>query len=210
MSLIHTRCEHSLNQTIDTLIIAYFVLCTGTEIWNVDDPRHKVKIFRWGPQNLRLSRHFFFSLDFLYVVRTGKTKVLPTTPFDFVFFFLQLWPRPIFVFSWNMPINSLRKTRWCSGQSLRKTKMKQHVSSFQLAQNSKKRTETLPDQLKNRCWCSVCCLLFFSSPACTNTGTDTSRLKHKTPNFVSRECRMQYQLECHIFGIMLTIHYKLP
>ena len=29
----------------------------------------------------------------------------------------------------------------------------------------------------------------------------TSWFKHKTPNFVGRECRMQSQLECHIPGI---------
>ena len=32
----------------------------------------------------------------------------------------------------------------------------------------------------------------------------TSWFKHETLNFVSHECRMQKQLECHIFGNMVT------
>ena len=32
----------------------------------------------------------------------------------------------------------------------------------------------------------------------------TSWVQHKTANSVSHEYRMQWQLECHIFGIMLT------
>ena len=35
-------------------------------------------------------------------------------------------------------------------------------------------------------------------------GSITSWFKHKPPNFVSHECRMQYQLECHTFGMLLT------
>ena len=37
-----------------------------------------------------------------------------------------------------------------------------------------------------------------------NNPISTSCIKHKTPNFVSHECRMQQQLECHIFGTVLT------
>ena len=55
-----TRCEHSLwhGQTIDILTIAKFDL--HQEIWSVYNPTYKVKIFRWGPQNLRFSVQFLF------------------------------------------------------------------------------------------------------------------------------------------------------
>ena len=33
----------------------------------------------------------------------------------------------------------------------------------------------------------------------------TSWLNHKTPNFGSRECPVWWQLECHIFAIMLSV-----
>ena len=48
-------------------------------------------------------------------------------------------------------------------------------------------------------WCNRCKTPNYIETRCVN-----GWFKHKTPNFVSHECRMHSQLECHIFGIMLT------
>ena len=70
----------------------------------------------------------FFLLDFLYVVFEGKTKVLPSAPFDLLFFPVNCGQNYVLCFSeiCLQVVHGGGKIKRCSWQSFRKTKMK-HV-----------------------------------------------------------------------------------
>ena len=76
-----------------------------------------------------------FGLDFLCVLRKGKTKALSAAPFDLFIFSVSCgqnkfpgFPETCLLIVHEQP---KKKKKWRSRQSLRKTIMK-HVSSFQL------------------------------------------------------------------------------